>query len=71
MLKILLLHAQVEGIVRANGATPATICVMDGRLCIGLSPDMLEKLAKEGRTVRKVGVRDLPLVMPQPFQFRV
>lgn len=62
------LPEQVEDIVRANGATPATVCVMDGQLCIGLSHDKLERLAKEGRSVRKVGVRDLPLVSPSaPF----
>ncbi len=37
---------EVEEVVSANGAVPATIAVMDGRLKIGLSPSELEALAK-------------------------
>lgn len=53
---------EVEGIVREHGATPATIAILDGRLCIGLSPDELELLASDG-DVTKVSVRDLPYVV--------
>ncbi len=35
----------VEDEVRAHGATPATIAVLDGNLHIGLTPQQLEKLA--------------------------
>ena len=55
---------EVEGIVRDNGAVPATIAILDGRLCIGLSPDQLELLASDGN-VTKVSVRDLPYVVAQ------
>ena len=39
----------VEALVRAGGATPATIAVMDGRLCVGLTAAQLEALARQGR----------------------
>ncbi|GAA4748667.1 pseudouridine-5'-phosphate glycosidase [Nocardioides endophyticus] len=53
---------EVEGIVREHGVVPATIAILDGRLCIGLSPDQLELLASDGN-VTKVSVRDLPYVV--------
>lgn len=37
---------KVEDVVRANGAEPATIAVLDGTLCIGLEDDQLEALAQ-------------------------
>jgi len=55
---------EVEGIVRDHGATPATIAILDGRLCIGLSAEELELLASDGN-VTKVSVRDLPYVVAQ------
>jgi len=55
---------EVEGIVREHGAVPATIAILDGRLCVGLSPDQLELLASDGN-VTKVSVRDLPYVVAQ------
>lgn len=53
---------EVEGIVRAGGAVPATIAVLDGRPRVGLVPDDLELLARHG-DVAKVSVRDLPYVV--------
>lgn len=50
---------EVEGIVRSNGAVPATIAVMDGDCCVGLSPELLERLATE-QGVHKATTRDLP-----------
>jgi len=50
---------EVEGIVRSNGAVPATIAVMDGECCVGLSPELLERLATE-HGVYKATTRDLP-----------
>src|SRR5438067_1682403 len=49
----------LEQTVRASGAVPATIAVMNGRACIGLSPAALEKLAREGRATAKAGATDL------------
>jgi pseudouridylate synthase len=47
-----------EAIVRASGAVPATVAVLDGRLAVGLHGDELERLAIE-RDVLKVSRRDL------------
>ena len=54
---------EVEQIVRDGGAVPATIAVLKGRLKIGLSPDDLEYLGHQGRSIAKVSVRDLPYVV--------
>jgi len=53
---------EVEGIVRACGAVPATVAVLDGRPRVGLGADDLELLASHGDVV-KVSVRDLPYVV--------
>ncbi|NLW98653.1 MAG: pseudouridine-5'-phosphate glycosidase [Actinomycetales bacterium] len=53
---------EVEQIIRDGGAVPATIAVLDGRPCIGLSPDQLELLGSHPE-VSKVSVRDLPYVV--------
>ena len=50
----------LEATVRAHGATPATIAILDGEIRIGLSPDELERLAHSGRTeLAKAGATDL------------
>ena len=48
----------VEALVRENGAVPATIAVMDGKIRVGLSAAQLERLATESG-VLKVSRRDL------------
>jgi pseudouridine-5'-phosphate glycosidase len=53
----------VEAVVRAHGAEPATIAVMNGRICIGLSDDQLQHLAAAGPSAVKVSRRDLPAVV--------
>lgn len=55
--------AALEAAIRAEGAVPATIAVLDGRIRVGLDGDDVERLAKPG--VRKVSRRDLPLVLAQ------
>ncbi|PBB06199.1 pseudouridine-5'-phosphate glycosidase [Salimicrobium humidisoli] len=53
---------EVEQIVRDEGAVPATIAIMDGKIKIGLSDEELEKFGNsEG--VAKVSRRDLPNVV--------
>jgi pseudouridine-5'-phosphate glycosidase len=54
---------EMESAVRACGATPATIAVMDGTLRIGLAPAELERLAQPGTGVLKAGASDLAAVM--------
>jgi pseudouridine-5'-phosphate glycosidase len=52
----------VEGIVRAGGAVPATIAILGGVPRVGLSSDELELLGS-APDVTKVSVRDLPYVV--------
>ncbi len=40
---------EVEQLIRDGGAVPATIAIIDGRICIGLSPEQLELLAHLAR----------------------
>lgn len=49
---------RVGEIIRQNGAYPATIALVDGRIKIGLSKEDLERLATD-KNVRKVSRRDL------------
>ncbi|WP_055087181.1 pseudouridine-5'-phosphate glycosidase [Jannaschia donghaensis] len=49
---------QVEQAVRDQGAVPATIAVIEGQLCAGLTPDQVERLAKDTGVV-KAASRDL------------
>ena len=53
----------VEKIIRDNGAVPATIAVIGGRLKAGLSKEEIEYLGKTGRGVAKASRRDLPALV--------
>jgi pseudouridine-5'-phosphate glycosidase len=53
----------VEKMVRDNGAIPATIALMNGKMKAGLSPDEVETLGKKGREVIKVSRRDIPMLL--------
>ena len=54
---------RVEETIRQNGATPATVAVIGGRLKAGLTPDEIEYLGKKGRAVAKASRRDLPVLV--------
>lgn len=51
----------VEEIVRSNGATPATIAIIDGVIHVGLEPDALERIAND-TNILKASIRDLATV---------
>ena len=53
----------VEKIIRENGATPATIAIIGGRLKAGLSREEIEHLGKKGYEVTKASRRDLPVIV--------
>ena len=53
----------VEDTIRQNGAVPATIAVIGGRLKAGLSHEEIEYLGKAGRDVAKASRRDLPALV--------
>jgi pseudouridine-5'-phosphate glycosidase len=52
---------EVEEIVRSNGATPATIAILDGDIHIGLDSAELERVAND-ENITKASIRDLPIV---------
>ena len=52
-----------EKCVRENGAIPATIAIINGKIKVGLDEADLELLAKTGRGVEKVSRRDIPYVI--------
>ena len=53
----------VERIVRKNGAVPATVCILGGKLTVGASADEIEYLGKTGLRVTKASRRDLPVLI--------
>ncbi|MEK3855893.1 pseudouridine-5'-phosphate glycosidase [Cytobacillus sp. FSL H8-0458] len=53
---------EVEEIIRKNGAVPATIAILNGKIKIGLSDEELEFLA-QSKEVEKASRRDLPYLV--------
>lgn len=54
---------QVEQTIRSEGAIPATIAVIGGRLKAGLTEAEIEYLGKKGTAVAKASRRDLPVLV--------
>ena len=52
----------LEQIVRAAGATPATIAALGGKLCVGLDQAQLERLATND-DIKKLSTRDLAIAV--------
>ena len=52
----------VEDIIRANGAVPATCCVIGGRLKAGCTKEQIEYLGREGTKITKASRRDLAVL---------
>ncbi len=57
---------RVEQIVRDQGATPATIAVLDGQLCVGLDQPQIEQVANRD-DIRKLSTRDLAIAVAQDW----
>lgn len=55
----------VEKIIRDNGAIPATIAIIGGKLTVGCSEEEIALLGKQGLSVPKVSRRDIPFVVAQ------
>ncbi len=53
----------VEKIVRDNGAVPATIAILGGRLKVGISEKEIDYLGKKGTDVIKTSRRDVPVLV--------
>jgi pseudouridine-5'-phosphate glycosidase len=54
----------LESIVRAKGAVPATIAMFGGEFFVGLDRGQIERLAT-GKDIRKISRRDLPVAVAQ------
>jgi pseudouridine-5'-phosphate glycosidase len=54
---------EVEAIVRSEGAVPATIGVIGGRLIVGLTPQEITALGSEKGPVFKAAAKDLAFVL--------
>lgn len=54
---------KVEEIVRENGAVPATIAILNGKLKVGLSKEEVDYLGKKGLEVTKASRRDIPAIL--------
>jgi pseudouridine-5'-phosphate glycosidase len=57
---------RLEQIVREAGVIPATIAILSGKLCVGLSEDQIRFIA-DGPEIRKVSIRDLPIAVAQKW----
>src|SRR5437763_11396385 len=53
---------RVEQIVSEQGATPATIAVLDGWLCVGLNQQQIGQVANRD-DIRKLSTRDLAIAV--------
>jgi pseudouridine-5'-phosphate glycosidase len=56
--------ARLERIVRDEGATPATIAVLDGELCVGLATEQIKRIA-DSDGIRKLSTKDLALAIAE------
>ncbi len=54
---------RVEDIARQDGAVPATIAIIEGRLKVGLTPDEIDRFGRQGSTITKASRRDLPILI--------
>lgn len=54
---------RVEQTIRENGAVPATIAIIGGKLKAGCTPEEIEHLGKKGQAVIKASRRDLPVLI--------
>ena len=57
---------RLETVVRNAGAHPATIAVINGELCAGLTDEQLALLAND-RSAKKISKRDIPLAVAQKW----
>ena len=53
---------KVEQIIRDNGAIPATIAIIGGRLKAGLTKEEIEYFGKKGQAITKASRRDLAVI---------
>ena len=54
---------RVEQVIRDNGAIPATIAIIGGKMKAGCSREEIEYLGRKGQAVIKASRRDLPVLL--------
>ena len=52
-----------QHVVRENGAVPATIAIINGKLKVGLTDEEIDYFGKKGREITKVSRRDIPYIV--------
>ena len=52
-----------QNVVRENGAAPATIAIINGKLKVGLTDEEIDYFGKKGREITKVSRRDIPYIV--------
>jgi pseudouridine-5'-phosphate glycosidase len=57
---------RLEQIVRERGAVPATIAVLEGKLCVGLDQDQLRQIG-ESDDIKKISTRDLAVAVAREW----
>ncbi len=57
---------RLEQIIRELGSVPATIAILEGQLCVGLSEKQIGFVA-ESDDIRKISIRDLPIAVAQKW----
>lgn len=57
---------RLEEIVREAGAVPATIAILSGRLCVGLSREQVRFVA-DNQEMKKISIRDLPVAVAKEW----
>ena len=57
---------KLEAAVSEGGATPATIAIIDGQLCIGIDREQLRVLATNS-DIKKISIRDLSIAVAQKW----
>ena len=55
----------VENTIRENGAIPATIAIINGKIRVGLTEDEIKKMATDKKNFEKCTTRDLPFTITQ------
>ncbi len=53
----------VEKVIRDNGAVPATVCMIEGKMMIGATREQIDYLGKFGSKIPKVSRRDLAVLL--------
>jgi len=57
---------QLEQIARDEGAQAATVAVLNGKLCVGLTQEQIDLIAT-GADIKKLSIRDLPIAVARKW----